>query len=142
MGAVLISNELDPGAKERLVQAKAESPALSLLVDLLQESDSAFHLITDASSFEVAADTPSNPRKHRCRLKVFEVKEGQWAAFFYKRSAVPFSQDRFSYGAVTFTSKEQAADGMRRWLTYLQSGFDWELTPERLRRALTFDVPE
>ena len=91
---------------------------------------------------EIAAELAGQRIPLRCRLKLFQLESGRMAAFFYKTSAVPFSRDRFSYGAVTFSRDELTPTSIAGWLEYLATGFDWDRTPSNLKRALPFDVPE
>lgn len=114
----------------------------SILLDLIEKSTQSFSVMDLSVHLEIAADIEGQRVPRRCRLKLFEVKPGQMAAFFYKTSAVPFSRDRFSYGAIVFPTNSGAEQDFEGWLDYLASGFDWDRTPPNLRRALTFDVPD
>lgn len=80
----------------------------------------------------------------RCRLKVFRPREGgrRLCAFFYKRSNLAWSHDRFSYGAVEFQPERLTAAEAESWLAWLEVGFDPEERPERLRRAFLFSIPD
>lgn len=138
----MISNAEKPAVRDRLREARTRSETLALLTDKLGTSAGAFHFVVSSSSFEVAAEHSNQRIAHRCRLKIFEVRPGLKAAFFYKTSAIPFSRDRFSYGAVTFKTEQEGAEAVDGWIEYLASGFDWNKAPPKLTRALTFDVPE
>jgi len=112
---------------------------------LVQESDRSpqqFAVKSETPHPELAADIPDQRVPHRCRAKLFELDAGRLAVFFYKTSAVPFSRDRFSYGAVQFSASDISSADVSGWLAYLASGFDWDLAPPKLRRAFTFDVPD
>jgi len=138
----MIVNALEAPAGQRLAAARSESPALALLADAVIASAEPFRIEPEASGFELTFQGRVNGRPHRGRLKIFEVKPGRLAAFFYKKSAVPFSRDRFSYGAVAFAPDRIGPGEVAEWLAYLSSGFDWDRTPSHLRRAFEFDVPE
>lgn len=138
----MIVNAGEAPVDKRLAAARSESPVLALLIDSITESAEPYRIEPEASGFELAILGRVNGRPHRGRLKIFEVKPGRLAAFFYKKSAVPFSRDRFSYGAVTFTPDQPDRQLVAEWLAYLSSGFDWDRAPSHLRRAFEFDVPE
>ena len=141
---VLTNDDLEePGDARRYGEARApQLKVASALVDLAQVSKARFHVTSSSPNLEIALASKNQRIPHRCRLKLFEVKPGQMAAFFYKTSAVPFSRDRFSYGAVSFSADELSDDELSGWLEYLASGFLWDRAPRRLQRALTFDVPD
>lgn len=94
---------------------------------------------------ELVPATRVDGRANRCRLRLFPVTSGshagKWAAFFYKTSQVPHSQDRYSYGACLFEG-DPGSDSFRGWVDYLDSGFHPDLVPADIRRALTFAVPD
>ena len=81
----------------------------------------------------------------RCRIRLMKLMTGKsvgkWAAFFYKTSMVPHSRDRYSYGAALFDEK-LTHETARRWIDYLESGFNPSAIPLEVRRALTFTLPE
>lgn len=80
----------------------------------------------------------------RCRLKLFRPRQGKarLCAFFYKRSNLAWSRDRFSYGGVEFRPEQATDEDVLSWRAWLRSGFDPELRPPGWRRAFLFDVPE
>ncbi|HEU4940866.1 MAG TPA: hypothetical protein VFT97_04550 [Candidatus Eisenbacteria bacterium] len=83
-------------------------------------------------------------RPGRCRLKLFRPRQGKarLCAFFYKRSNLAWSRDRFSYGGVEFRPEQATDEDVLSWRAWLLSGFDPELRPPGWRRAFLFDVPE
>jgi hypothetical protein len=138
----VIVNKREAAVQDRLAEARSRCRALATLIEALSECPESFRVEPEASGFEVAVLGRINGRPQRGRLKVFQLKPDRLAAFFYKKSAVPFSRDRFSYGAVTFAPDQPGREQVEEWLAYLTSGFDWDRVPSHLRRAFEFDVPE
>jgi len=83
-------------------------------------------------------------RPGRCRFKLFRPRQGKerLCAFFYKRSNLAWSRDRFSYGGVEFLPERATDEDVMSWRAWLLSGFDPERRPPHWRRAFLFDVPE
>jgi hypothetical protein len=77
-------------------------------------------------------------------MKLFKPREERerLCAFFYKRSNLAWSRDRFSYGAVEFRPGEIGSEDVLTWLAWLASGFDPEQRPPGLRRAFRYTIPE
>ena len=84
-------------------------------------------------------DGPTGP--NRGRLKVWSPRAGVVVAFVYKDSVLPFSRDRFAYGAWILKSGPPSPDQVETLLDYLASGLHPEQRPPFLRRALPYDVP-
>ena len=99
-------------------------------------------LVPEASHLELAGTTPVGGLPNRALLKVFPLGPTRCAAFFYKRSQVPFSRDRFAYGAVIVEEGRFSAESAEVWFRWVDSGFDPEHTPPNLKRAFAFTVPD
>ena len=82
--------------------------------------------------------------ENRCRMKLFRPREDRdrLCAFFYKRSNLSWSRDRFSYGAVEFLPEDVTSQDFATWLAWLREGFDPERRPARLRRAFLYTIPD
>ena len=80
----------------------------------------------------------------RCRMKLFRPRENKdrLCAFFYKRSNLGWSRDRFSYGAIEFLPESLTREDAAAWLGWLRGGFDPDQRPPRLRRAFLYSIPE
>lgn len=76
----------------------------------------------------------------RPRIYVFD-EEGRIVAFFYKPSRLAFSRDRFAYGAM-FLYEDSLDEALADALDFLRSGFHPDGRPKRLKRSLSFTVPE
>lgn len=106
-------------------------------------SPDTYQVVSSRTGLELAAcgrDAPHQPG--RARMKVFSPKAGHTVVFFYKKSLVPYSRDRYSYGGVDLRSSQPAPAEIEAWLEFLSSGFHPERRPPGLRRAFPYEVPE
>ena len=112
------------------------------LLDVVQERLSAagdLRLESRERGFEILhVDADGEPA--RPRIRVFE-EGGRVVAFFYKPSRLAFSRDRFAYGAM-YLYEDSLDDALADALGFLRSGFHPDGRPDRLKRSLTFTVPE
>jgi hypothetical protein len=90
----------------------------------------------------VAGSTLPNGIPNRARLKVFSPKAGHTLVFFYKKSLVPYSRDRYSYGGFDLRVSRVEPQEVAAWLDFLTSGFHPDKRPEKLRRAFPYEIPE
>lgn len=75
-------------------------------------------------------------------MKIFSPKSGHTLVFFFKKSLVPFSRDRYSYGGLDLRGSTVEPQEIRAWLAFLASGFHPDQRPEKLRRAFPYEIPE
>jgi len=137
----MLTNASEQDFQGKLAELRQTSFFVKLL-DLAQISSFSFRLVLESSHLELAGTTPVSGRPNRGLMKVFEIGPGRYAAFFYKRSQVPFSRDRFAYGAVIAEEKRFRAEDAEGWFAWLDSGFDPEAPPSNLKRAFAFTVPD
>lgn len=134
----------DPAGEARLTDELARSPALALVIEVLRDRPESYAIDGAAAGLEIVPQNQVKGAPNRCRLKFFRPVESRdrICAFFYKRSNLAWSRDRFSYGAVEFRPAELAPKAIHRWLAWLSSGFDPDARPDGLRRAFRYTVPE
>jgi hypothetical protein len=140
----MLTNHDEPSAKAKLAGELSRNPALAAVMDVVQSETGSYAVDAGAAGLEIVPLTQVKNAPNRCRLKLFKPRETQdrLCAFFYKRSNLAWSRDRFSYGAVEFRPGELAPENVRGWLAWLSSGFDPGRRPEGLRRAFRYTVPE
>lgn len=142
----MLTNGDDTQVQERLRLLREDLAIGGPFIDALEHEAKPFALAVDHPGYEFVAQHAVEGRPNRAVLKLFEIHDGPMeglsAAFFFKRSQVPFSRDRFSYGVVVITPREHDEPEIDTWLEYASSGFDPALAPKGLRRAFTFTVPE
>ena len=140
----MLTNRDEPDVRARLDQEISRDPSLATVIDVAAEHPASFAVDPTAGGLEIMPLNHVKGAVNRCRLKLFRPREekDRLCAFFYKRSNLSFSRDRYSYGAVEFRPEQLARKDVRGWLTWLQTGFDPERRPRRLRRAFPYTVPE
>jgi hypothetical protein len=140
---VLINRE-DGSVSLRIAGELERSPVLARVLDVFESAAEGFEVDEAAAGLELIPVGPTGVAASRCRLKLFTPREGKerLCAFFYKRSNLAWSKDRFSYGGVEFRPEQLTEVAVRSWHAWLCSGFDPERKPERLRRAFLYDIPE
>ena len=140
----MLTNVEEPKSRAKLEQELAKNPAFSIVLDLVRESPEAFSIDPSAGGLEIVPVNEVKGTANRCRMKLFKPREekDRLCAFFFKRSNLTFSRDRFSYGAVELLPEQLTTVEARTWIAWLLSGLDPERRPERLKRAFLYTVPE
>jgi len=140
----VLTNVEEPKSRAKLEQELAKNPAFSIVLDLVRESPEAFSIDPSAGGLEIVPVNEVKGTANRCRMKLFKPREekDRLCAFFFKRSNLTFSRDRFSYGAVELLPEQLTTVEARTWIAWLLSGLDPERRPERLKRAFLYTVPE
>ena len=137
----MLTNADDPNAKTKLEEI-AEVPLLKAVAEASTGSSLALRMVADASHLELAGVSPVAGLPNRALMKVFPIGPRRVAAFFYKRSQIPFSRDRFAYGAVIGEEGKFDPTAAEGWFAWLDTGFDPGRTPPNLKRAFAFTVPD
>jgi hypothetical protein len=78
--------------------------------------------------------------KNRARIKAFAPDQNVLVLFVYKDSQVPFSDDRFSYGAAVLKRGVDAA-AIAAVVEFALSGLDPERRPKDVRKTFPYTVP-
>jgi hypothetical protein len=142
----MLTGFMDPVCHAKLQQELTRNPAFSVVMDVVREAEESYAIDPLAGGLEFApADTPSFVSgQTRCRMKLFRPREEKerLCAFFFKKSNIQGSRDRFSYGAVEFLPEKLTPEEVRLWLRWLTSGLDPELRPTNLKRAFLYTIPE
>jgi hypothetical protein len=107
-------------------------------------AETRFEIATDSEGLELIPIERVRGVPNRCRVKLFRprAEKDRLCAFFYKRSNLAWSRDRFSYGGVEFLPGEVGKLETAAWIDWLASGFDPERRPARLKRAFLYDIPD
>jgi hypothetical protein len=82
---------------------------------------------------------------NRCYLRVYFPTDSKCVLFFHKKSSVPFSHDRFSYGGIVMDMRSTErfnADDVKEWVLYLKSGLQPYLRPKTLKKSIPYTIPE
>jgi len=136
-------NKAQPQIEEKIRAESEASPVVRAVSAAVEVSPEPFEVGLEGAGFEVRACAflPSG-LPNRARLKIFSPKPGHTLVFFYKKSLVPYSRDRYSYGGIDLKAPEVHAAEIAEWLAFLSSGFHPDKRPAQLRRAFPYEIPE
>jgi hypothetical protein len=126
------------------LRAEADSNTIAGAVAAAVEArPEPFDIETGGKGLEVVARAPlQSGLPNRARMKVFSPKPGHTLVFFFKKSLVPFSRDRYSYGGQDVRGASAEPREIAAWLDFLSSGFHPDKRPAKLRRAFPYEIPE
>jgi hypothetical protein len=136
-----LQTPLQPLAK---IQTFAKFPVLASLFDTIEEQG----LISARASvngveFRFLNDVHGLP--NRCYLRVYFPTENKCVLFFHKKSSVPFSHDRFSYGGIVIDARSTERfddEDVKEWVLFLKNGMPPDLRPKSLRKSIPYTIPE
>ncbi len=139
----MILNKAEPEVAAKLETELAQNPVAKVLCTALDESRARFEIVADATGFEARSpDLLPSGLPNRARIKVFIHRPGHTLVFFYKRSLVPYSRDRYSYGGIDLRDSAISPQDIAEWITFVSSGFHPDKRPANLRRAFPYEIPE
>ncbi len=136
--------DTEAACQAKLDQELSLNPVFEQVVHAVREAPEPFAIDPRAGGLEFAALHVATATPGRCRMKLFRPREEKerLCAFFFKKSNIAGSRDRFSYGAVEFLPERLTAEEVRTWVAWLASGLDPELRPLKLKRAFLYTIPE
>jgi hypothetical protein len=139
----MIVNQEQPAVVAKLSAEAAANPLAGAVATALEAAADPFEIETTGAGLEVVARAPlPNGIPNRARMKIFSPKSSHTLVFFFKKSLVPFSRDRYSYGGLDLRGSSADPQEISAWLAFLTSGFHPEQRPEKLRRAFPYEIPE
>jgi len=139
----MIQNRTQPEVTTKLSTEGEADPLASALATAAEASADPFEIETTGAGLEIVALAPlPNGIPNRARMKIFSPKPGHTLVFFFKKSLVPYSRDRYSYGGLDLRATSVEAQEASAWLDFLTSGFHPDKRPEKLRRAFPYEIPE
>jgi len=126
------------------VKAVAQAGAVaSALCETIEKLAAQFELVPETGGIELLALDPlPSGLPNRARIKVFSPRPRHTLIFFYKKSLVPYSRDRYSYGGVDLSTDIADPQELGEWIEFARSGFHPEKRPSRLRRAFPYQIPD
>jgi hypothetical protein len=139
----MILNRSEPQVEAKVRSESEANPALQGLLAAVDASPQPFEVDAEATGVELRPRaTAERAALDRARLKIFSPKPGHTLIFFYKKSLVPYSRDRYSYGGIELKTPQVSEADVAEWLAFLASGFHPEKRPTQLRRAFPYEIPE
>jgi len=139
----MILNQGQTTIGEKLHAEVEASPIARAVAAGAEASAEPFEVEGSGTGLDISARAPlPNGLPNRARMKIFSPKPGHTLVFFYKRSLVPYSRDRYSYGGFDLRTPSVEPQDVTAWLDFLSSGFHPDKRPEKLRRAFPYEIPE
>jgi hypothetical protein len=139
----MLSNQSQTVVEEKLSAEVATNAIAGAVVVAAKASSEPFEIEVGATGLELIALAPlPSGLPNRARMKIFSPKPGHTLVFFFKRSQVPFSRDRYSYGGQDLRGNSVDPCEIAAWLDFLASGFHPDQRPTNLRRAFPYEIPE
>jgi hypothetical protein len=120
-------------------------PALARMFDLIERKGLEMEVRPCEKGIEFRFKNEINGLSNRGWLRIYFPTESKCLLFFHKKSSIPFSRDRFSYGGVVIdersTSRFEDAE-IEEWIQFLQNGLVPKARPRSLKKSLPYTVPE
>jgi hypothetical protein len=139
----MILNRAEAEVEKKVRSESEANPALQGLLAAVDAFSEPFEVDAEATGVELRPRASAEwAALNRARMKVFSPKPGHALIFFYKKSLVPYSRDRYSYGGIELKTPQVNEAEVAEWLVFLASGFHPEKRPTQLRRAFPYEIPE
>jgi len=120
-------------------------PALELLFQTIRDRYPEFDLRNCEGGAEIHFMNQVHGNLNRACLRIFFPSDSKCVLFFYKKSAVPFSRDRFSYGGVVIDERSSSRftkSDAAEWVDFLLSGLQPGQRPASLKKSIPYTIPE
>jgi hypothetical protein len=139
----MILDKEQPAVATKLSAEVAANPIAGAVAIAAEASADPFEIETTGAGLEIMARAPlPNGIPNRARMKIFSPKSSHTLVFFFKKSLVPYSRDRYSYGGLDLRAASMEPQEVAAWLAFLTSGFHPDKRPEKLRRAFPYEIPD
>ncbi len=133
----MIENQADATVAAKLEDARRASPVIGELVACADAIPARLLVDTEAAALEFV-----DPQQSRLRMRVVLQESESVLLFFYKKSVLPYSRDRFSYGGVMFGARTFSQSDFRECVEFLHCGFRPDQRPAKLKRAFKYTIEE
>jgi hypothetical protein len=120
--------------------APPADPRLRAVYDALSARPEAFAWDAERAGVDVRCLNEVRGAPNRARIKAFTPDANVLVVFVYKDSQVPFSDDRFSYGAAVLKRGADPA-ALAAVVDFALSGLDPERRPKELKKTFPYTVP-
>jgi hypothetical protein len=120
-------------------------PVLKLFFDNLSSSGVDVDLYPRKAGMELHFLNMVNGLTNRAYLRIYFPTDSKCVLFFHKKSSIPFSRDRFSYGGVVIDSRSSSRfddEDVREWIDFLTSGLQPKSRPKTLKKSFPYTIPE
>jgi hypothetical protein len=126
------------------IESFARFPALAMLFEAM-EKNGCFVTRPCVNGVEIRFLNEIHGLPNRGWLRIYFATESKCVLFFHKKSSVPFSHDRFSYGGVVIDERSTGrfdTNDAQEWVLFLKSGLPPDLRPKTLKKSIPYTIPE
>jgi len=120
-------------------------PVLHLFFQQVADLQITIEKLPMAQGMEIRFLNQVNEMPNRARLRIFFPSQTKCLFFFHKKSVIPFSRDRYSYGGVVIDARSSGRfeeQDVREWIDYLRNGLPPKLRPATVKKSFPYTVPE
>ena len=119
--------------------------AIEIFFDSLMARDLKLNVYPCEDGLEIHFLNEINGMPNRAHLRIYFPMETKCVLFFHKKSSIPFSRDRFSYGGVVIdcrSSNRFTKSEVEEWIEFLINGLNPKLRPSTVKKGLPYTIPE
>lgn len=120
-------------------------PVLARMFQMIEAKNVPLELHDCEKGVELRFKNEVNGLPNRGWLRIYFPADTKCLLFFHKKSSIPFSRDRFSYGGVVIdarsTSRFDDAE-IEEWIQFLLTGLFPRTRPKTLKKSFPYTVPE
>ena len=120
-------------------------PVLAKIFDVIAARQLRIQMYSCVQGAEFRFMNIINGMPNRGYLRIFFPVETKCLLFFHKKSSVPYSHDRFSYGGVVIDERSGSRFDevdINEWIAFLLGGLQPKLRPKSLKKSFPYTVPE
>jgi hypothetical protein len=120
-------------------------PAVELMFHLIEERTAEFDVRRCEQGAELHIKNKIQGNENRAYVRIFFPSRSKCILFFHKKSQVPFSRDRFSYGGLIIDEKSTlryTVTDVEEWVEFLYSGLSPSKRPSTLKKSIPYTIPE
>lgn len=120
-------------------------PAIARMFQMIETRNLPMELRICEGGVEFRLTNEINGIPNRGWLRIYFPADNKCLLFFHKKSTVPFSRDRFSYGGVVIDARSTSRfeDGdIEEWIQFLYGGLLPKTRPRSLKKSFPYTVPE
>lgn len=120
-------------------------PALAKMFDAISDRKLEMEMYPCQKGAEFRFLNTIGGAPNRGYLRIFFPVETKCLLFFHKKSSVPYSHDRFSYGGVVIDERSVSRfeeEDVLEWIEFLLGGLLPKLRPKSLKKSFPYTVPE
>ena len=123
----------------------ARFPVLALFFQTLASRNLNVDILSREAGLEVRFLNEVSGLPNRAHLRIYFPPEGKCVLFFHKKSSIPFSRDRFSYGGVVIDPRSTGRfddQDVLEWIEFLVNGLQPKYKPKTLKKSFPYTIPE